>query len=98
MCDVSAKNLTTFCQCAENFSEAKLKSNGLVSLVEEIPRHNIEFAAWLLLIFFLQIYGENKLVGQKYIYVKCAVWRGKQEVGSLILQSRHVLGKSHCNS
>lgn len=63
LCDILAKSLATFCQC----SEAKFKSNGLISLVEEIRRRNIESSAWLLLIFLLQINIENKLVGQENI-------------------------------
>lgn len=42
-----------------------MKHNRLISLVEEMPKHNIESAIWLLLIFLLQIYSENKHVGQK---------------------------------
>lgn len=49
--------------------EAKLKSNGLITLVEEISRqHNGESVEGLLLVIFMHIYNEKKQqIGQKEI-------------------------------
>lgn len=42
--------LPMFCSDPKNLTEAKLKSNELISLVKEISRqHNIESVAWLLI-------------------------------------------------
>lgn len=47
--------------CHENLYEAKLKSNGLITLVEEISRqHNGESVEGLLLVTFMQIYNGKK--------------------------------------
>lgn len=65
--------------CHEILYEAKLKSNGLITLVEEISRqHNGESVEGLLLVIFMHIYNEKKQqIGQKEIK-KCAVWREKE--------------------
>lgn len=55
------KNMAVFCPCPENLLENNLKSNGLISLVQEISRlHNVESLAWLLLISLMQAYSEQK--------------------------------------
>lgn len=54
-----------------------MKHNRLISLVEEMPNHNIESATWLLLIFLLQIYSESKLMGQKNTYIMYSSERKK---------------------
>lgn len=66
--------------CHEILYEAKLKSNGLITLVEEISRqHNGESVEGLLLVIFMHIYNEKKQqIGQKEIKKKCAVWREKE--------------------
>lgn len=54
--------------CHEILYEAKLKSNGLITLVEEISRqHNGESVEGLLLVIFMHIYNEksNKLDRKK---------------------------------
>lgn len=54
--------------------------------------HNYESVTQSLLISLMQIYSENQLVGQKQS-IKCSLERAKKELGSLILQLRHVLKK-----
>lgn len=44
-CDILAKNLAVFCPCHENLSEAKFKSNGFTSSVEQI-KDNITLYLW----------------------------------------------------
>lgn len=36
-CLILSRNLAVFCACPENLLETKLKSNELISLVEDIP-------------------------------------------------------------
>lgn len=63
VCGILERLWATFCLCTMNLPDANLKT-GLISLAEKISRlHNVEFAAWLLLML-LQVYHE-KNVGQK---------------------------------
>jgi hypothetical protein len=56
----SVMNAPTFCLCPEGLSEARLKSNGLINLAEEISRQpSIQTVVWLLLAAFSQVYSEN---------------------------------------
>lgn len=76
--DILSNNLAEMCPCQENLYEAKLKSNGLITLMEEIPRqYNSEFGEWLLLITFMKVYNEKKKeqVGQKEIKKMCSLER-----------------------
>ena len=58
--------MAVLCPCPKNFPEAKLKSNGLISLVEEVLRKpNIDSIAWLLVITLMQIYYEKEQVNKK---------------------------------
>jgi hypothetical protein len=55
----------------KNLSEAKLKSNGLISLAEAISKqHKIESMNWLLWLWMtaLQIYNEKEQMGWKEIH------------------------------
>lgn len=61
-----AKSWPASCLCPSNSPETKLKSRGLVSLVEAISRqHNIESVTWLILISLKQLCNENDQTGQK---------------------------------
>lgn len=73
--------------CHEILYEAKLKSNELITLVEEISRqHNGESVEGLLLVIFMHIYNEKKQqVGQKEIKKMCSLER-KRTRGGLRLQ------------
>lgn len=52
-CDRLSKILTVFCPFPKNLSEAKLKTNELISLLEAIlGQHNIKSVVWLLLLLF----------------------------------------------
>lgn len=53
LCHTLAKSFSAFCQYPENFQEAKLKSNGVISLEEETStkQYNPGIVAWLLLFF-----------------------------------------------
>lgn len=56
-----AKNVAAFCSGPKNLPEAELKSNGLISLVEEIPRQsNIDSVIWLLITFMLVYTQKSK--------------------------------------
>lgn len=60
-CDIFSDKLAEMYPCHENLYEAKLKSNGLITLVEEISRqHNGESVEGLLLVTFMQIYNGKK--------------------------------------
>lgn len=51
--------MAAFCLCPKNLPEGKLKSNGQISLAEEVSRlHNIDSAGWvrgLLLTLLMQV-------------------------------------------
>lgn len=54
--------------CPKSLLAAKLKSNGLTSLVKEILKQpNIGSVMWLLAISLMRIYNEREQVGQKEI-------------------------------
>ena len=53
--------MTASCSFPKTLLEAKLKSNGFISLVEEISRQtNIDSVTWLLLIALMQVYNKKK--------------------------------------
>lgn len=65
-CDSLARNMATICLCPKNLPEAKLKSFGLISLVEEIPRYpSIDCGMWLLVITLMLVYRKKEQVGQR---------------------------------
>lgn len=61
-----AKDVTAFCLCPGSLLKAKLKSNRLISLREEISiQFNIDFATWLIVIILKQAYNVNEQMGQR---------------------------------
>lgn len=85
-CDILAKNANAFCLCPKNLLGAKLKINGLISLVEEISTYsNINFAVWFLIITLMfwinsqpsRVYGS--LLGQDKIRTTTLVFKESKE-------------------
>lgn len=57
--------MVAFCLCPKNLPEAKLKSNGVISLLEAILRQpNVESVAWLSVITLLQVHNEQEQLEQ----------------------------------
>lgn len=80
------KSVALFCPHSKNFPEAKLKSNGLNSLVEENSRQvSIASITQLLVIILMQDYNEERARGTKI--QKCSVER-KGPLQSLMVQTR----------
>lgn len=77
-CYFLEQNVTEFCQCPGNLSEAELKNNRLCQLVEKISRqHSIQTVGYLLISVLIQIQSELEyLIEQKDM--KRAFWQGKE--------------------
>lgn len=61
---ILVKSMALFCPHSKNFPEAKLRSNGLTSLVEEISRQfRIASITELLVIILMQDYNEERARG-----------------------------------
>jgi hypothetical protein len=55
------ENETAFCPSLKNLPEAKLKSFGLITLAEEVPRPlSMNSVMQLLVTILMQIYNKNK--------------------------------------
>lgn len=72
---ILAKDVTSLCPCPKNLPEIKLKSYGLMALVEEISRKSsMDSVVWFLLVTLIQIYIEKKQADQgkniKYVRVE----------------------------
>lgn len=84
------KNVATFGIYPKNLPEIKLKSFGIISLAEEIPRQpNIDYIMWLLEIMLMQIYKE-KQQARKSKYKKNSLRRYKT-TGNLMFELSFVL-------
>ena len=60
--------MTAFWPCPKNLPEPKFKSNGLISLVEEISRQpTIDSVPWLLVITSTWVYNAKEQAGQREI-------------------------------
>jgi hypothetical protein len=67
-CDILAKNVAVSCPHPKNSSEVQLKSNGLISLAEEISRWpNIDSVTCSLAITLVQANNEKEQMGRKEI-------------------------------
>lgn len=59
------KAVAVFWPCPKNLPEAKLKTNGQISLANEISRqHNIDSVGWILLVTLMQLYNEKEQAKQ----------------------------------
>lgn len=89
-CKTLAKNAVAFCPCLKNnFPGAKLKSNELISLAEEILRQSyIDSVMWLFTL--MQFYNEKRASGVKR-NAKHTVCKVKRAPGNLMLETRLVL-------
>lgn len=77
-CHILAKNIAYFCPWTKNFPEAKLKSNGLIPLVEEVSKQpDTDSVVWLLVMPLMQIYNEKEQAQHKR-KEKCTVWKKKK--------------------
>lgn len=60
------KNLSVFCPYSKNFTDAKLKNRGLISMGEEFSRQlNNNCIVWLWGITLMKLYNEKKQVRAK---------------------------------
>lgn len=60
--------MAAFCHFLKNFAEAKLKSNGLISLAEEVQRQpDIDSVVWLLVMTLMQICNKKGQPEQKEV-------------------------------
>lgn len=92
-CDIltKKKNEAAFFPCPRNLPEVKLRSIGLISLVEEISRQPyIDSITWLLVSILTQVYGEKEQARQKEIS-NTQFEEKKRGPGNLMLEPRLVL-------
>lgn len=83
---ILVKSVALFCPHSKNFPEAKLKSNGLTSLVEEMSRQlSIAATTQLLVIILIQDYNEERARGAET--QQCSVER-KGPLESFMVQPR----------
>lgn len=71
--DTLTKNFVSFCLCSKNLPETKLKSNKVISLVEEISRQCDVEPVWLSLGTLMQVYDITRTRGSERN--TCAVWK-----------------------
>lgn len=81
-----ARNLDAFCPCPKNLPETKLKTNGLICLMEKISRqYNVESMVRLVVIMHVQVYNTGKQVSQEEIQDAHSLERKKKSLVSFML-------------
>lgn len=72
-----------FCPCPKHLPETKVKSSGIILLLEEISKQlRIDFVMWFLVVTLVNIYNEKEQAEQRYYKMKFL--RRKRALGIII--------------